>query len=89
MICYGVTIGTIDEKGTGPLHSPCAVIFFLIWMIVIANTTIFMSKLRKWDSSVMSGTSILIKKLLAFYVGSVWIYCIYGLITTSSYYENV
>ena len=36
ILLYGITIGTIDGKGTGSLHGPCAVGFFviLIWSIV-------------------------------------------------------
>ena len=36
ILLYGITIGTIDGKGTGSLHSPCAVGFFviLIWSII-------------------------------------------------------
>jgi hypothetical protein len=82
MICYSITIGTIDEKGIGKLHGPCAVIFFVIWVIVIIRITTFMSKLRHWDTTVVSKRSMLLKKLLAFYVLGIWIYCIYGLLTT-------
>jgi hypothetical protein len=82
MLCYSITIGTIDEKGIGNLHGPCAVTFFVIWMIVIQRTTAFMSRLRHWDTTVMTKRSLLLKKLLAGYVLGVWIYCIYGLLTT-------
>ena len=30
ILCYAITIGTIDSNGTGNLHGVCAVIFFLI-----------------------------------------------------------
>ena len=43
MICYGITIGTIDEKGTGDLHGPCAVTFFVVWMIIIIRITLFVA----------------------------------------------
>jgi hypothetical protein len=82
MVCYSITIGTIDEKGIGNLHGPCAVTFFVIWMIVIQRITAFMSRLRHWDTTVMTKRSLLLKKLLAGYVLGVWIYCIYGLLTT-------
>lgn len=88
MICYSITIGTIDEKGIGKLHSPCAVIFFVIWMIIIIRVTTFISAVRQWDSSIVSRKSMLLKKLLAFYVSGVWVYCIYGLITTSGELEK-
>ena len=82
MVCYSITIGTIDEKGIGKLHGPCAVIFFVIWMIVILRVTTFTSRLRHWDTTVLTRRSMLLKKLLAGYVSGVWIYCIYGLLTT-------
>ncbi len=82
MICYSITIGTIDEKGIGKLHGPCAVIFFVIWVIIIIKITIFISAVRKWDTTIVSSKSLLLKKLLAFYVLGVWIYCIYGLLAT-------
>ena len=82
MLCYSITIGTIDEKGIGKLHGPCAVIFFVIWVIVIVKITIFTGKVRQWDPTVISRRSIILKKLLAYYVIFIWCYCIYGLITT-------
>jgi hypothetical protein len=39
--CYGVTIGTIDEKGIGKLHGPCAVTFFIIFLITIVRLTFY------------------------------------------------
>lgn len=88
MICYSITIGTIDEKGIGKLHGPCAVIFFVIWVIIIIRVTTFISSVRQWDSSIVTRKSMLLKKLLAFYVCGVWVYCIYGLITTPDEYEQ-
>jgi hypothetical protein len=79
-MCYGVTIGTIDEKGTGSLHGPCAVIFFVVWMVVIMRITTFLRELREYDSSVLTRRSMVIKNLLAIYILGVWLYCIYGLI---------
>jgi hypothetical protein len=82
MLCYSITIGTIDEKGNGKWHSPCAVTFFVIWVIVIVKITSFISEVRKWDTSILSRKSLLLKKLLALYIIGVWVYCIYGLLTT-------
>lgn len=65
------------------MHSPCAVTFFIVWLAVIIKVTVFMSELRKYDTSVVSGKSMLVKKLLAGYVSGVWIYCLIGLILTS------
>ena len=82
MLCYSITIGTIDEKGIGKLHGPCAVIFFVIWVVVVLRITFFISEVRKWDTSIISKTSMNMKLLLAFYLAGVWVYCIYGLLTT-------
>ena len=40
MFCYGITIGTIDEAGIGNLHTPCAIIFF----VIIAYVCVFRSE---------------------------------------------
>lgn len=82
MLCYSITIGTIDEKGIGHLHGPCAVTFFIIWVVVVIRITTYISKVRRWDTTVVSQKSMFLKKLLAFYVLGIWIYCIYGLLTT-------
>ena len=81
ILCYGVTIGTIDGKSTGSLHGPCAVIFFVILLAVIVNLTIYMGRMRSWNTSVMSRCSLILKQLLAGYISAVWIWCIYGLVT--------
>jgi hypothetical protein len=88
MLCYSITIGTIDEKGIGNLHGPCAVIFFVIWVVVIIRITLFINKLRHWDTSVVSATSLLLKKLLAGYVAGVWVYCLYGVLTTTDHHKS-
>lgn len=80
ILCYGITIGTIDGKGTGKLHGINAVIFFIVWFATITNVTVYMNKLRSWDCSVMSKWSLIIKNLLAIYITGIWTYCIYGLI---------
>jgi hypothetical protein len=46
IVLYGITIGTIDEKGTGPLHSPCAVGFFVILIWSIVDVTLYLTDLR-------------------------------------------
>ena len=80
IFCYGVTIGTIDGRGTGTLHGPCAVIFFIIWFLTIVNMTVYMTKLRKWDTTTLSRTSLTLKQVLAGYVALVWIWCVINLI---------
>ena len=74
-----MTIGTIDEKGIGNLHGPCAIIFFIIWLLTIVNMTFFMTRLRAWDTSIMSSTSLRIKQLLALYIGLLWAWCLYNI----------
>lgn len=77
ILCYGITIGTIDGHGGGKLHGPCAVIFFVIWFATIMNLSVYMDRLRHWDTSVMSKFSLTLKLILAIYVATVWIWCIY------------
>ena len=43
IVLYGITIGTIDGKGTGSLHSPCAVGFFVILIWSIVEMTLFLT----------------------------------------------
>ena len=76
IICYGVTIGTIDGLGIGNLHGPCAIIFFIIWLVTIVSMTIYLTKMRKWDVSVISRASLTIKQILAAYIALVWIWCL-------------
>lgn len=75
MICYSITIGTIDGSGTGDLHTKCAIIFFIIWFIVIVRITYFINQLRHWDTSVISSWSMKLKNIITGYVVIVWIYC--------------
>jgi hypothetical protein len=80
---YGVTIGTIDEKGTGPLHGPCAVIFFLILIACIIELTIYLTHLRAYNTTILNKTSLRAKQFLAVYLVSVWIYCLIMIIIVS------
>ena len=84
ILCYAITIGTIDGKGIGKLHGPCAVIFFIIWLVTVLNMTVYMTKLRNWDSSVMSKLSLRLKQILGFYITGVWAYCLYYISQESS-----
>lgn len=87
IFCYCVTIGTIDEVGRGKWHGPCAVTFFVIWVVAIINITVYLTKLRNWDTSSLSLRSLTIKQLLAMYLMLVWLYCMYNL-TTKPYHTN-
>lgn len=76
IICYGITIGTIDQKGIGKLHGPCAVTFFVIWFISLLNLTFYMIKMRQFDTSVIGWWSLFIKTILVFYLIGIWVYCL-------------
>lgn len=88
ILCYAITIGTIDGKGIGKLHGPCAVIFFVIWLVTVLNMTVYMTKLRDWDSSVMSKKSLRVKQILGIYIGLVWIYCVYEILGELRFYDK-
>lgn len=83
ILLYGVTIGTIDGKSTGPLHSPCAVIFFVILIVAIVQVTLFMTNLRAYDTKTIKYNSLLWKQGLAIFVVGVWIYCLVMIIYVS------
>jgi len=59
------------------LHGPCAVIFFIIWLVTIVNMTVVMTKMRAWDTTVMSKTSLRVKQLLSLYITALWAWCLY------------
>ena len=80
ILCYSITIGTIDEKGIGKLHGPCAVTFFIIWFAVLINFTFYMSKLREYDTTTVNICSLWIKKILVFYLILIWVYCLVNII---------
>lgn len=82
MFFESIAVETIDGKDNGPLHGPSAVIFFLTFEIVIVYLTLYLYRLRQWNSSVMSLRSLQLKMALAFYVTGVWIYCLYGAATS-------
>lgn len=83
ILLYGITIGTIDEKGTGPLHSPCAVGFFLILIWAIIDVTLYLTRLREFDTRTISRTSLLAKQILAGYLVLLWVYCLIKIILVS------
>ena len=83
MVFYSVAIGTLDGKSTGKYHTKAAILFFIIWLYVVIDVTIFLTKMRIWDSSIMSCTSIFLKQLLTIYIIIIWIYCLIGVMTHS------
>lgn len=80
VLAYAITIGTIDSKGTGKLHGPCAVIFFIILYALTVHLTLFMKRMLHWDSSFITRESWWFKKLTCLYLTALWIYCVVGLI---------
>ena len=84
ILLYGITIGTIDGKGTGSLHSPCAVGFFVILIWSIIEMTLYMTEMRDYDSRTISKTSLRCKQLLAAYLVILWVYCIVMIIAVST-----
>ncbi len=76
MVFFMVTIGTIDSKDTGPLHTPCAVAFFVILMVEIIVVTIYLNKLRRYDTTVLTHDSLVLKNFLAALISLIWIYSI-------------
>lgn len=83
ILLYGVTIGTIDEKGTGPLHSPCAVGFFVILIWSIVDMTLYLTEMRDFDVRVISRASLRAKQFLAVYLVALWVYCLIMIISVS------
>lgn len=80
IFCYCMAISTIDGKGTGDLHTQNAIAFFVIWLVTVLNMTAYFTKLRAWDTSVMSVASLRLKQALALYVGGVWAWCYYHIL---------
>lgn len=77
MFFYCIAVETIDGLSNGPLHTPSAVIFFLTFEIAIIYITLYLYRLKQWDSSVISQGSLLVKICLGVYVTIVWVYCLY------------
>jgi hypothetical protein len=77
MVFYCITVETIDGKGNGPLHTPSAVIFFLTFEITIIDSTLYLYRLRQWNTTVISKSSMNLKLVLAVYVSAVWLYCLF------------
>ena len=78
VIGYELVMGTIDGGGTGNVHTIGAVYFFIMLYLMVMNVTIVCSKMREWDSSFMSYSSLLQKKIVNGYLTIVWIYCLIG-----------
>lgn len=80
IVGYLMAIGTIDNGGTGDLHTAGAVFFFIVLFLIVVLLSLATHKMRQWDTSFMNRTSYLIKMILAGYLLGVWIYCVIGLI---------
>lgn len=75
LIPFTITIGTIDGAGTGPLHAPCAVLFFTVFWLLTIIITYIVYRLKEWDSSVLSLVSWRWKLFTCSYVTLVWFVC--------------
>ena len=88
ILMFSITLGTIDGKGTGPLHSPCAVIFFLILIYLIVYITLTLTRLRTFQTNIISKTSLRLKQILALINVAVWVYCLVNIILVSTEEEE-
>jgi hypothetical protein len=77
---FTIAIGTIDSHDTGPLHTPSAVIFFVLLYILTLKITFLIKDMRKWDATVVSNQSWFFKRLTCWYLTLIWSYCFYGLV---------
>lgn len=78
MLLFCIATQSIDGQGNGPLHTPSAVLFFIVLEVFIVNTTLYLHRLHQWDTSSISARSLLVKEALCAYVTTVWLYCLYG-----------
>lgn len=78
MLLFCIATQSIDGQGNGPLHTPSAVLFFIVLEVFIVNTTLYLHALHEWDTSAISAGSLLVKEVLCGYVTAVWLYCLYG-----------
>jgi len=76
MVFYCIAVEPIDGKSNGPLHTPSAVIFFLTFEMVIVDLTLYLYRLREWNTNVISARSMWFKIFLAVYITIVWVYCL-------------
>lgn len=81
LVFYCIAVETIDGKSNGPLHTPSAGIFFIVFQIAIVYITLYLYRLRQWDSRVISQSSMLLKIALAVYISLIWSYCLYHILT--------
>mgnify|MGYP003456218267 CR=1 FL=1 len=84
LLGFCIATQSIDGKSNGPLHTPSAVIFFLILEIYIVYSTLYIHRLYQWDSSIMGARSLKVKELLCWYVSLVWAFCLYKTYGTDS-----
>lgn len=78
MLLFCIATQSIDGQGNGPLHTPSAVLFFIVLEVFIVETTLYLRLLHEWDTSALAAGSLRVKELLCGYVTAVWLYCLYG-----------
>lgn len=83
VIGYEAAICTIDIGGTGSIHGPGAVYFFICLYFLVVNLTIVSYQMRRWDARFMTKSSLVQKIVVATYLSIIWTYCLLGLIFDS------
>lgn len=89
MVCYCIAVQTIDGKSNGPLHTPSAGIFFIIFQLSIVHTTYFLYQFKQYDSRIISQWSLIFKMILTAYITLVWVFCLYKILSTGQDIENI
>lgn len=77
---YAVVIGTIDSGKTGLPHKIGSAIFFLSLFLIVVYLTFCIKRIRDWDSSVISSSGWMVKKVTCIYLLLVWAYCITNMV---------
>jgi len=81
---FFAAIGTIDGKHPLPrIHSIGAVFFFILLFVVALNVTLLVRDIYKWDPSVISYKSKLMKTIIIVVLTIVVGYCVLGVVVDS------
>jgi hypothetical protein len=78
---YMAAMATIDGGWYPDLHTEGAVFFFVFLFLIVISQTLVLRDMHKWDSTVLTPSSYVMKSILMIYVAMIWIYCLYGVIT--------
>lgn len=83
IIGFYCAIGTIDGAGYPNIHSIGAVFFFIVLFLISFVSTLVLREMHKWDCTVLSRESMVIKSLLALYLILLVVYCVVGVVLES------